>query len=325
MTVTGLEWLNFVHSEDRERCERVFQKGIERREEIDVDYRLRRADGEFRWMIDFRPAALRWAGNVSRSYRRGLRNHGTQEGRGTSKPADAGARSPGEELLARMLAIIELSRADGRSVNDFASSLGGRIDSMAKMHSRLSQSNWSGISVRTLVGDALEPYRIEGRTEIAGPEIILKPTATQALAMVLYELATNAVKYGALSSSFGIVRVKWEERGEANGPRNLVLTWREFGGPPVSRPTREGYGSTVIRELVRYEIGGVTTLTFEPGGVAAEIIVPLSNVLDTRAEAQSVAGRFLAITMRSSVSSASARIGFVSTAATRCLSAGTTS
>ena len=143
--------------------------------------------------------------------------------------------------------------------------------------------------------------------------------------MVLYELATNAVKYGALSSSFGIVRVKWEERGETNGPKNLVLTWREFGGPPVGRPTREGYGSTVIRELVRYEIGGVTTLTFEPSGVAAEIIVPLSNVLDTRAEARQYAGRFLAITMRSSVSSASARIGFVRTAATRCLSAGTTS
>ena len=93
---------------------------------------------------------------------------------------------------------------------------------MANMYSRLSQSNWSGISVRTLVRDAPEPYRIEGRTDIAGPEIILKPTATQALAMVPYDSATNAVKYGPSSSSFGIVRVKWEERGEANGPRNLV-------------------------------------------------------------------------------------------------------
>ena len=167
-------------------------------------------------------------------------------------------------------------------IDDFVSSLGGRIDAMAKMHSRLSQSNWSGISLRTLAEDALAPYRIEGRAELGGPEIILRPAATQAMAMVFHELGlTNAAKYGSLSAVAGKVRVSWQEC-EWKSEKALSVVWQELDGPLVKAPGREGYGSTVIRELVRYEIGGATTLTFEDSGVISETIVPFSNVLDAQ-------------------------------------------
>jgi two-component sensor histidine kinase len=98
--------------------------------------------------------------------------------------------------------------------------------------------------------------------------------ATQALAVVLHELATNAAKYGALSTPQGRVSVRWEWRANGGVPESLQLEWHEQGGPVVEVPEQAGFGSSVICDLIPYELGGTVELKFAPDGVRCIVIIP---------------------------------------------------
>jgi two-component sensor histidine kinase len=93
--------------------------------------------------------------------------------------------------------------------------------------------------------------------------------------MVLQELITNALKYGALSTPSGSVSVSWERRSSGNSTARLALAWRETGGPITVTPTRSGYGTSLIRELIPHELGGGVDLVFAPDGVCCNIEIPL--------------------------------------------------
>src|SRR5262249_13862943 len=125
------------------------------------------------------------------------------------------------------------------------------------------------------------PYTTDN-TEISGPSITLKPEAAQATAMVLHELATNAAKYGALSSPSGRVSVRWYWLTNGVPHRRLAIEWQEIGGPPVSTPKASGYGTSIIRELIPYELGGTVDLTFAPSGVRCRLEVPAQCVSSDR-------------------------------------------
>jgi diguanylate cyclase len=115
---------------------------------------------------------------------------------------------------------------------------------------------------------------------VEGPDIVLAAAATQATAMVLHELATNAAKYGALSTPRGRVYVRWQRLSNEGMPRKLKLEWREDGGPLVVPPAEAGYGTSVIRDLIPYELGGSVELDFGPSGVhcAIEMAVAYDGV-----------------------------------------------
>ena len=104
---------------------------------------------------------------------------------------------------------------------------------MATTHELLSARRWQGISFTELVRRELAPYASRNNTQMNGPEVILEPEAGLAIAMVLHELATNAAKYGALSTKGGHVMITWERRLHGQPP-DLILNWKEFGGPPVA-------------------------------------------------------------------------------------------
>ena len=104
-----------------------------------------------------------------------------------------------------------------------------------------------------------------------GPYVGLTAAATQTMAMVLHELATNAAKYGALSTPLGSVSVRWDLRSNGNGPAQLKLQWREDGGPVVTKPAQPGYGTSVIRELIPYELGGTVEMEYRENGVSCTI------------------------------------------------------
>jgi two-component sensor histidine kinase len=108
----------------------------------------------------------------------------------------------------------------------------------------------------------------------AGPAVAVAAAKVQALALVLHELATNAVKHGALSVPEGRVRVSWEVE-EADGVRRLRLRWREQGGPQVAPQAARGFGSTLIEHTAARELGGPAELTFAPEGLQAVITVLL--------------------------------------------------
>jgi two-component sensor histidine kinase len=163
---------------------------------------------------------------------------------------------------------------------DFATALDGRVQSMARTHELLSARGWQGISVAELVRRELAPYATDANGEVNGPEVILRPEAGQALAMVLHELATNAAKYGALSTNKGRVLVRWHRRLNGQPRSHLILEWREVDGPSVVAPEKSGFGTHTIRDLISYEFGGAVDLVFPPEGVCCQLELPADWLSD---------------------------------------------
>ena len=153
-----------------------------------------------------------------------------------------------------------------------------RILALSRSHDLLSSSNWEGSGLHDLVDTALHPFEaVAGHTErftITGDNVYLPPKTTLSLAIGLNELATNAVKYGAFSNDAGKIDIDWTVVKEATG-RWLTLRWRERGGPPVTAPTRKGFGSWVIERGLAHELGGDVTLEYLPQGLACTINIPV--------------------------------------------------
>jgi two-component sensor histidine kinase len=112
------------------------------------------------------------------------------------------------------------------------------------------------------------------RTLIEGPSLTVVAEAAQTVAMVLHELATNAAKYGALSNCSGQVSVVWRWRSNGSEGRGLALEWRETGGPPARTPHSSGQGTSVIRDLIPYELGGTVDYVLAPDGVRCKLEIP---------------------------------------------------
>jgi two-component sensor histidine kinase len=166
-----------------------------------------------------------------------------------------------KNTLATVSAVVSHTVQGSRSVVNFATALDGRIRSMATTHELLSFGRWQGVSLAELIRRELAPYAVRNNTEIGGPHVVLKPEAGQAMAMVLHELATNAAKYGALSNKNGRVSIRWDQRSNGHTRSNLVLEWKEIGGPPVVETGKPSYGTSTIRDLIPYEFGEVVRLT----------------------------------------------------------------
>ena len=141
-----------------------------------------------------------------------------------------------KNVLARVAVVARRTREHSTSMAEFVRALDGRIHSMAAAHSLLSESRWQGVGLADLVRDQLAPYATDANARIEGPNIVLTAAATQSVAMVLHELATNAAKYGALSDTGGQVSVRWERLSRDGEPSKLTMTWREVGGPPTAAP-----------------------------------------------------------------------------------------
>jgi PAS domain S-box-containing protein len=159
-----------------------------------------------------------------------------------------------------------------------------RLAALSRSHDLLGREKWEGAGLRDLICDAIAPFRaIKGRGErfsIAGENIRLSPKAAVALGIAFNELATNAVKYGALSNDSGTISIDWVLDSRADN-RWLCLHWREQGGPSVTPPTRRGFGSRVIEQGLAHELDGEVKLDYRPEGLVCMIHVPAPQaVLD---------------------------------------------
>ena len=173
-----------------------------------------------------------------------------------------------KNVLACVSAVAQRSREGSSSTDELLQVLDGRILSMANTHALLSRGRWLGVHLADLVRCELAPWVGEGNAVVEGGDVALTADATQSLAMVLHELVTNAAKYGALSTPGGHVRVRWE-RQQQNGDSSagLIVEWQEVNGPTVVAPRRLGYGTSVIEDLIPYELGGAVDLAFAADGV----------------------------------------------------------
>jgi two-component sensor histidine kinase len=187
-----------------------------------------------------------------------------------------------KNVLATVSAIISRTQEGNQVAADFAAALDGRIRSMSSTHELLSQGRWRGIRLLELVQRELAPFATSDNIEIAGPDTVLGAEAAQIMAMVLHELVTNAAKYGALSTPTGRVRVGWCWRANGAPHARLLIEWQEIGGPCVPARNQSGYGTSVIRELLPYELGGKVELRFAGNGVNCTLEIPAEWVASCR-------------------------------------------
>ena len=173
-------------------------------------------------------------------------------------------------ILATVQATVRLTLAE--NVADFKSAIEGRIQALANVNALFVKSRWSGAELHDLVTQELAPYRRgDGkRVSIEGPALLLEPNAAQIIAVIFHELATNAAKYGALSVKDGRVFIVWSR--SANG--SLVLSWSEAGGPIVTVPAHEGFGTRVMTAMIR-QANGEMRLDWHPAGIVCEIVLPI--------------------------------------------------
>ena len=178
-----------------------------------------------------------------------------------------------KNTLATVAAIARLTVRQSPSLEAFDAAFSPRLEALSRAHSLIFEANWGETELRTVVEQALNPFRRtdEPSIRIEGEALKLGPKAALALTLMLHELATNASKYGALSDPAGVVDVRWSVQP---GDHAVRLDWSEHGGPAVEPPTRKGFGHTLIERSVRYELDGSARLSFPPSGMQAEISFP---------------------------------------------------
>ena len=174
-----------------------------------------------------------------------------------------------KNILATVQATVSLSHAD--TAGGLKRAIEGRIKAVAKLHDLFVKARWTGAELSSIAAQELAPYLEEGETRVRidGPEVVLLPNTAQAIGVTLHELATNAVKYGALSVPRGQVEVTWSRAADGR----LILHWTESGGPPAIKPTRKGFGSSVIQRMIEQQLKGEMQLDWRPEGFACEIVI----------------------------------------------------
>ena len=179
-------------------------------------------------------------------------------------------------ILNLIRGLVQQSHAGSDNVEDFAEVVGSRIHALARAHDQITRQHWAPASLKELIGNECQAYAEEfgSRIKVRGPDAYLKPDSFTAIALVIHELLTNSVKYGALSDSSGRIDIDVAEREDAS----IDLHWRESGGPPVRAPTRRGFGSTIIERSIPYELGGQADVRFELTGLVAEYMVPANCI-----------------------------------------------
>jgi PAS domain S-box-containing protein len=273
-----------VHPDDRARYMALVSGVRPDNPSYAVTFRFVRPDGREMWLEELASAEFDAAGRCVRI--KGLTLDISERKRAEQRQSQLIAELDHrvKNVLARVAVVAMYTRQGSNSMDDFVQALDGRIQAMADAHGLLSQSRWQGVSLTDLVRHQLAPYATDTNTTIGGPEVTLTAAATEAMAMVLQELATNAAKYGSLSTPAGRVSVSWSRQPGGDAAASLTIAWRESGGPAAAAPAQFGYGTSLIRDLIPHELGGSVDLVFASDGVCCTIEIPLRLTDDDGAD-----------------------------------------
>ncbi len=185
-----------------------------------------------------------------------------------------------KNMLAIASAIASQSLRDASSVEIAAKTIAERLSALGVSHDLLIQESWTGAGCRTLIENAIRAFQTKGFQQftITGKNISVSSGPAVALSMVIHELSTNALKYGALSVPEGLIRITWSVDVEQ---QRFHLEWRESGGPVVMRPNKKNFGSRFIEQALPGQLQGDARLLFEPSGLVCHVNVPLSSLQET--------------------------------------------
>ncbi|MER0239715.1 HWE histidine kinase domain-containing protein [Fulvimarina sp. MAC8] len=175
-------------------------------------------------------------------------------------------------ILALIRALVTQSKVTATNIDDFSDIVSGRIQALARAHNQITDEKYAPQKLSEIIQTEVDAY-IGGKADrvmLTGPDILVSPKAFSILALVFHEMVTNSAKYGGLSDSRGKVFVDWH----IDSYDSCVVKWREEGGPAVQRPSRRGFGSTIIERSIPHDLGGEAELTFKLAGLQARFMIP---------------------------------------------------
>jgi len=183
-----------------------------------------------------------------------------------------------------MLTLVQViaRQTAANDAHTFAQRFDERILALSASHDVLVNSYWQNVPLDELVRSQLGHFQdiFGARIKLSGPSLKITAPAAQAIGMALHELATNAAKYGALSNEDGTIEIDWKLDGSGVSEQRLLLDWIERGGPEVTKPSRNGFGSTVIDQILEASINGDVNMDWLPTGLACHVSCPAEKVLD---------------------------------------------
>jgi two-component sensor histidine kinase len=184
-----------------------------------------------------------------------------------------------KNTLATVQSLATQTARGTDSPEGFRQAFEGRLIALSQAHDQLTRRHWRNADLRDIVAATTAAYlaNAQERIVIRGDDLAIRPRTALTLAMALHELTTNAVKYGALSTPAGQVNVGWSVVREASQPPRLRIEWREQDGPPVSPPSRRGFGTRFIEGSVAVELQGIARLTFNAAGLHCTMDIPLDH------------------------------------------------
>jgi PAS domain S-box-containing protein len=275
------EFMKRVHPDDVERVWTSMQAAFDpaNLRPLSIEYRVRHRDGRIRWVENH---GLAYFGGAGRE-RRAVSLIGTVQDITERKD-----REEREYLLMReinhraknMLSVVNAiaHQTAATSPEDFIERFSERIQALSANQDLLVRSEWSGVEIADLVRAQIAHFAdlIDSRIAMQGPKLRLNPGSAQAIGLALHELATNAGKYGALSTEKGRVDIGWEM---IDGD-TFIMGWTEREGPPVTAPKRHGFGTLVTETMAERSVDGVVDLDYAPSGLTWRLVCPAANALE---------------------------------------------
>ena len=183
-----------------------------------------------------------------------------------------------KNILSIVQALVNQTLRGDRTMNEARGVLSNRLVAMGNAVDTLLQTAWQPASLEEVVRAGLiHSSSFEGRVRVSGAPVPVGPGAAMSLSLVLHELESNAIKYGALSNDAGAVDLRWTVIG-AGDAATLMIVWQERGGPPVTPPTRHGFGTRLIGTGIARRLGGTADCRFEPEGLHWSLSAPLAEL-----------------------------------------------
>lgn len=258
-----------INPEDLELLVRAFRKVTKDANTFQTEFRVLRPSGDVRWCTGTAAASfddsgrLIWISGVIADITE--RKQAEERQILLAEEVDHRARN----VVAVVQSIMRLTRAE--TIEDYIGALDGRIGALSNAHRLLAGSRWEGADLTRLVEEEFSPYRAVGNERVSarGPVVLLPPATAQTIALAVHELATNAAKYGALSTDTGRVDLTWQTKSG-----KLQLVWAESGGPEITPPDRRGYGSRAIIAGIERQLGGLVNFDWQASGLRCTLCVP---------------------------------------------------
>jgi PAS domain S-box-containing protein len=274
------EILKPVHPDDTERLFAAIEASLD---PVDpkrsaAEFRLRRRNGEVHWVETQGLAYFEGAGQE----RRAVSMAGTAQDITERKE-----REEKEHLLMReinhraknMLSVVAsiAHQTAARNPEDFVERFSERVQALSANQDLLVRNEWKGVEIADLVRAQLAHFAdlVGSRIVLGGPELRLNPASAQAIGLALHELATNAGKYGALSTDKGRVDIGWGTDGDT-----FTMSWTEREGPPVTAPRQRGFGTLVMESMAERSVDGTVDLDYAPSGLTWRLTCPAGNALE---------------------------------------------